>query len=270
MTGIMALYLVISPSSLFCSDRPSESALMFEMSNINSNKNLKKHYTIRKEGIKNRILSEPKHYLYCHKPVRDELVKLLNQPLHILSSLLDIITDGVEVILFSFKILKGRDSLEHPGQAGVNAVHPLDHGGKLLLVHAPLLGDLLELVEQRVDPGHDGVPVVLVPGIALLQRQVLRHLLGEGPAQSGQVLKTSLNLLDKRVLSEELAVLIENLSDIIIVVEGRCLIGNLLLNILDIFHEGVFIKSELHLHHMKWGEGLNVIPFFLQSFDVTR
>ena len=84
----------------------------------------------------------PHHYSL---PVRDQLVELLNQPLHVLPHLLHIIADGVEVILLSLKILQGRGSLEHPSQAGIDAVHPLNHCGELLLVHPPLLRDLLEL-----------------------------------------------------------------------------------------------------------------------------
>ena len=116
------------------------------------------------------------------------MVKLLDKPLHILSSLLDIIANGLKIILLSFKILQRRGSLEHPAQTGINVVHPFSHGGKLLLIHPPLLGDLLELIEQGVDPGHDSVPVVLVPGITLLEGLVLRHLLCEGSAEPGKVL----------------------------------------------------------------------------------
>ena len=202
--------------------------------------------------------------------MRDKLVKLLDKPLHVFPPLLNILADLLELLLLHLKVFRRRGALEHPGQAGVDVVHPANHLRKSRLVRSPLLWNLLELSKESVDSAEDDIPVIFVPGVALLEPDVLRHLLRESLAQSLQVLEAVLNLGKKVARLEELCVLLEDVGDIVIVVEAACLVGYFLLNVLDVLDEGVLVKSELDLHHVERSKGLDVVPLLMKSLDVAH
>ena len=63
-------------------------------------------------------------------PMSNQLVQLLNQPLHVLLPLLDVATDLVEVHLLNLELLSRGDTLEHLTQGHVNLVHPDHHAAE--------------------------------------------------------------------------------------------------------------------------------------------
>ena len=84
-------------------------------------------------------------------PVGNELIQLLNQPLHILLPLINVRPQTLKVLFLHLKLLGAvGDVLEHGGEGRIDPVHPAGHVVEPGLVAAPLLRDLFQPITSRV------------------------------------------------------------------------------------------------------------------------